>query len=182
MPVDRENGSPPYITNPASGNKHSQSRSLRIMARNQGYDPDAIYANDGSGRIVGSMQPWDHDPTTLNHGVIPEIPGQSDTPGGYPDGIQPGMRDRPDAAVVDIFGKPPFATPDLSKETVSRGVGKELPVNRMTGKVTPTPTPNPTPNTPFPNPAAVPFAQPNHNKAGVGRTTNADPFAGMGGE
>jgi hypothetical protein len=102
--------------------------------------------------------------------VYPEQPGGY--PEGWPAGTQPvpPPQDPPHVGTQDIFAPTLFAHPDTTRETVSRGVGKEEPAQ------------NPTPNTPFPNPAAVPFAQPNHGKAGVGRTTNANPFAGMGGE
>jgi len=124
MPVDRENGSPPYIANPATGNKHSQTRALRIIARNQGYDPDAIYASDGSSRVVGSMQPWDRDPTTLSHSVAREIPG----------GVVNNWQDGGDIATSLGFDQaPPFSHPDPEKENKVRHTSGADPFPGMPG-------------------------------------------------
>lgn len=111
MPVDRESGSPPYIANPATGNKHNQSRSLRIMARNQGWDPDVIYDSDGSTHAMGTMQPWDRDPTPLSHTVSREVPG----------GVVNSWQDGYDIATRLGFDQDsPFSHPNAEKEKKDR--------------------------------------------------------------
>ena len=161
-----------------------QSRGLIAASKTKGWDPTKIPAR--AGRPEVDLSKIDVDP--FPHNISETTPVYPEQPGGYPEGWVNGTQpvpppqDPPHVGAQDIFAPTQFAHPDTSRETVSRGVGKELPVNPIVGKATPPLAQNPTPNTPFPNPAAVPFAQPNHNKAGVGRTTNADPFAGMGGE
>ena len=85
MPVDRETGSPPYIVSPVTGNKHSQTRALRIMARNQGWDPDVIM-DSTTRRPVGSMLPWNKDPSSMWHDGVGAMPG-GEPPDEYPDGF-----------------------------------------------------------------------------------------------
>jgi len=162
----------------------NQSRGLVAASKTRGWDPTKIPAR--AGRPEVDLSKIDVDPWPGN--IANTTPVYPEEPGGYPDGWPAGTQpvpppqDPPRTGTQDIFADPLFNNPNTSRETVSRGAGKELPVNRMTGKTTPEPAQNPSPGTPFPNPQAVPFAQPNHNKAGVGRTTNADPFAGIGGE
>jgi len=101
----------PYIVRPVIGGSHNQSAALRIIARNRGYDPDAIYEADGSGRVVGSMVPFDREPTTLQHSVTEQIPGGAVD--SWPDGG--------DGASGFTFGQAPtFASPDPSKENKAR--------------------------------------------------------------
>ena len=85
MPVDRENGSPPYIVNPVYGNKHSQSRALRIMARNQGWDPDAI-VDVKTGQSI-NIANFNKDPDSFYHRGVGQLPeGIHDT---YPQTEEP---------------------------------------------------------------------------------------------
>jgi hypothetical protein len=73
MPVDREFG-PPYIANPVTGNKHNMARALRIVSRNQGWNPDEI-VDLSTGQVVGNVANWDKDPDTMKHdfsGVLPD--------------------------------------------------------------------------------------------------------------
>ena len=101
----------PYIVNPVIGGSHNQSAALRIIARNRGYDPDAIYDSDGSGRVVGSMVPFDREPTTMKHSVTEQIPG------GAVDSWQDGV----DLASRLGFDQPtPFSHPNPEKENKAR--------------------------------------------------------------
>lgn len=164
----------------------NQSRGLIAASKTRGWDPTVIPAK---GRYPAvDLSKIDYDPYPNN--ISQQTPVYTEQAGGYPagwpDGTQPvpppgdPMRTGPQ----DIFSQPLFSPPDTSKETVSRGVGRELPIRRFTGPMCePIPQP-PTPNTSAnPTPAAaVDFSQPKHDKAGVGRTTNANPFAGMGGQ
>ena len=161
----------------------NQSRGLVQASKTRGWDPTVIPARDG--RPAVDLSKIDVDPWPNN--IAESTPNFPEQPGGYPEGWVAGAQpvpppqDPPRTGTQDIFAPPLFANPDTTRETVSRGVGKELPVNGMTGKTTSEPAQNPTPNTPYTYPP-VDFSVPNHNKAGMGRTTKADPFAGMGGQ
>ena len=162
----------------------NQSRGLIIASRTRGWDATKIPAR--AGRPEVDLSKLDVDPWPNN--IAQSTPVYPEQPGGYPDGWPAGTQpvpppqDPPHTGTQDIFAPALFSTPDRSRSDASRGVGTELPVNRMTGKTTPEPAALSSPGAATPNPEAVPFAQPNHHKAGVGRTTNADPFAGIGGE
>ena len=82
MPVDRENGSPPYIVNPVTGNKSSVSRALRIMSRNQGWDPDIIY-DQGTGKELQNIANFNKDPDSFKHDGLGTLP--QGTPDSFPE-------------------------------------------------------------------------------------------------
>ena len=88
MPVDR--GSPPYIVNPVHGFKNNVSRALRVMALNQGWDPDKI-VDTKTGEVVASMTNWDKDPgpDTYGHKTVGDLP--EGTPDSFPESVAPNV-------------------------------------------------------------------------------------------
>lgn len=130
MPVDRENGSPPYIVNPVHGNKHSQSRALRIMARNQGWDPDVIVGTrspEGVARVSVNISNWNKDPDVFWHdgvGVLPE--GLVSTKENWPQSVAPNV------GQGSPFG-PQIESPDVSRENANRRTDGADPTPSMPG-------------------------------------------------
>ena len=124
MPVDRENGSPPYIVNPVSGNKHSQTRSLRIMARNQGWDPDVIVGTtspEGKNYPDVNIANFNKDPDSFWHRGVGQLPeGIKDS---YPEASAPGV----------LSESVTFNSPDVSRENANRRTNGSDPTPSMPG-------------------------------------------------
>jgi hypothetical protein len=85
MPVDREFG-PPYIANPVTGNKHNMSRALRIVSRNQGWNPDDI-VDLSTGQVVGNIANFNKDPDVMWHDGTGTLP--DGIPDSYPSASEP---------------------------------------------------------------------------------------------
>lgn len=101
----------PNLMGVARGVGHNQSVALRIIARNRGYDPDAIY-DQGTGQVVGSVSRFDTEPQPLRHtppGRLPTRPVDS-----WPDGYDVRTSD------LRFNAELPFQTPDHTRETRSR--------------------------------------------------------------
>jgi hypothetical protein len=86
----------------------------------KGWDPRVIPARAGNPPV--DLANWDKDPTAAATG-----PYRGSLPGGTQT-VFPTDHGKIPTGPVDIFSKPTFATPDTSRETVSRGVRETLPV------------------------------------------------------